>query len=395
MTLCTGVSPRQNDMAEKIWDLLTLRNQASFDGAKTFQVMQDACQWAMERYAEHLSESFYQFAGQSVRIRIVGQKLATHLVLPFSHLRMHGPSPCIPQLTIDLWDENETGICCRTNSQENVSRWTEVGAMSVEGRFVGHQLPNSVTCLDRHAQHIIGSLAWGETVFLYERGKPLTMPLTAWYSDRNVPVIHASLVSRDGQGVLFAGWSGSGKSTSSLACLQDGFDYLSEDFVGLQKLPDGSFVGYSLYNSAFVETSHLARFPTLTPYVRKAQFPSEKKSLVLLSQVFPERLKGSVPIRLLVLPRVTDLPESQIRPAAKGQALLTLGPSTLLSVPGLGTRRLDTLARLVEQVPCYWLDLGRELKSIPHCMEELLAEITHHRTASGSPYPSCPQEEKL
>jgi ABC-type multidrug transport system fused ATPase/permease subunit len=253
MTLYTGVSPRQNDMAEKIWDLFTLRDQASFNGAKTFRVMQDAFQWTLERHAEQVSESFYQFADQSVCIHIVGHKLAKHLVLPFSHLHIHGPAPHIPQLTIDLWDENETGICCRTNARENVSQWTEVGATSADGRFVGHQLPNTMTCLDRHTQHLIGSIAWGETVFLYERGKPLTMPLTTWYSDRNTPVIHASLVSRDGQGVLFAGWSGSGKSTSSLACPHDGFDYLGEDFVGLQKLPDGFFVEYSL--SKFISAS--------------------------------------------------------------------------------------------------------------------------------------------
>ncbi len=392
MTQRIGVSLQQDDMKEKIWDLWAATSQASFAGAKIFQIMQAALLWAMKKNPDQVSESFYEFAGYPVRIRIVGRELAAHFLLPFSHLRIHAPAPPTPQLTIDLWDEKATGICCRTDAQRGVLPSTEVSATSADGRFFGHHSPNTVTCFDRQTQSLIGSIAWGEAVYLYERGKPLTRPLIAWYSDRNVQVIHGGLVSQDGQGVFFGGWSGSGKSTSSLACLQDGFDYLGEDYVGLQKLQDGTFVGYSIYNSAFLETTHLARFPALAPYVQKKKFPSEEKSLVLLSQVFPERLKSSIPIRLLVLPRVMNLPESRIRPASKGNALLTLGPSTLLGVPGLGERRLDTLARLVEQVPCYWLDLGRDLRSIPRRVEELLAEITPHQAPGGSPHPSRHRE---
>jgi hypothetical protein len=372
-------------MTEKIWDLWASTNHFSFAGAEIFQNLAEAFLWAMKKNLDQVSESFYKFAGHPVRVRIVGRGLAEHLLLPVSHLQVHEPASLIPQLTIDLWDEKATGICCRTAAPAGVLQAGEVSATSTDGRFFGHHSPNTVTCFDRQTQHIIGSIAWGETVYLYERGKPLTRPLIAWYSDRNVQVIHGGLVSQDNQGILFGGWSGAGKSTSALACLHDGFDYFGEDYVGLQKLPDGTFMGYSIYNSAFLETSHLARFPALAPYIQKAKFLSEDKSLVLLSQVFPEKLKRSVPIRLLLLPRVTDLPESQIRPALKTKALLTLGPSTLLGIPGLGSRRLDVLARLVEQLPCYWLDLGHNLGSIPRCVKELVAQTTQHEAPGNSP----------
>jgi hypothetical protein len=378
-------------MTEKIWDLWASTTHTSFAGAKIFQILADAFLWAMKKNSDQVSESFYEFAGHPVCIRIIGRELAEHLLLPFSHLRIHGPVPLTPQLTIDLWDETATGIRCRTDAPEGVLQAIEVSATSADGRFFGHHSPNTVTCFDRQAQRIIGSVAWGETVYLYERGKPLTRPLIAWYSDRNVQVIHGGLVSQDGQGIFFGGWSGSGKSTSALACLHDGFDYLGEDCVGLQKLSDSTFMGYSIYNSAFLETPHLARFPALAPYVQQARFPSEDKSFVLLCQVFPERLKNSVPIGVVVLPRVIDLSESRIRPALKAKALLTLGPSTLLGLPGLGSRRLDILARLVEQLPCYWLDLGRDLGSIPRCVKEIVAQTSHHKASGNLPHSSHPE----
>jgi hypothetical protein len=43
--------------------------------------------------------------------------------------------------------------------------------------------------------------------------------------------LHAACVGRDGRGVLLMGESGSGKSTVSLLCLLDGFEFLSEDSV--------------------------------------------------------------------------------------------------------------------------------------------------------------------
>jgi hypothetical protein len=376
-------------MVEKIWDLWAATSHANFAGARIFSILRDAFLWAMKNHPDQVNESFYEFAGHPVRLRIVGRELAEHLVLPFSHLRLREPAATTPQLTIDLWDEKATGICCRTETQTGVWQSTEVSAASADGRFFGHHSPNTVTCFDRHTQHIVGAFAWSETVYLYERGKPLTRPLIAWYGDRGVQVIHGGLVSHDGQGIFFGGWSGSGKSTSALACLCDGFDYLGEDCVGLQKLPNGTFMGYSIYNSAFLETSHLARFPVLASHARKANFLSEDKSLVLLSQAFPDRLQRSFPIHALVFPRIMDLQESRIQPAAKAKALLTLGPSTLLGIPGLGSSRLDVLAQLIERLPCYWLDLGRDLGSIPRCMKQLVAQLTHRKT-SGHSLPSSP-----
>jgi hypothetical protein len=191
-------------------------------------------------------------------------------------------------------------------------------------------------------------------------------------------MIHAGLVARNGQGVLFAGKSGSGKSTSALACLCAGFHFLSEDYVAVEQRPDSSFAGHSVYNSVFLNTDHLARFPSLSRYVLPGHFPYEKKSVLLLSQVFPERLARVAPIRALVLPRlVTTVP--RVCPASKGEALLALGPSSLLQIPNrrLGMRGFATLARLVEQIPSYWLDIRRdEIDAIPYQVEKVLARVS-------------------
>jgi hypothetical protein len=342
---------------------------------RQFKVMQSAFEQAIEKNPNSLRESHYVFGGHAVRVRVVGREFAKQLSLPFSHLQLDAADRVDPRLTIDLLDENETNI--RVNSTSAGAGSEKIVAMSPDGRFVGQRRPNSLSCYDREAGRIISSVAWGDQLSIYERAKPLDRPLLEWHNEQQIQIIHAALISRQNTGILFAGKSGSGKSTSALAtCLYGRFNFLSEDFVGLQRMPDGSFVGHSIYNSVFLKTDHVGRFPILRPYVMKGM-PHEEKCFVILSRVYPDRLKRTAPIRVLVLPRVADTPQQRFRRASKGEALLALAPSSFLQIPNgrLGVRGFDKIAQLVEQVPCYWLEVGGDLTSIGHRVEELLTEL--------------------
>ncbi len=327
------------------------------------------------RHSDQVHESFYLFGNLPVRMRVVGHEIAKHITQPFAHLEADGSNVGTPQLAIDLWDESETNIRCQVGSLNGNTKFKKTTAISSDGRLVGQQLRNVLTCYDQGAQHIISAVGWGRPLSVYERWKPLARPLLEWHNDRNIQMIHASLVAQDGQGVLFSGKSGSGKSTAALACLFAGFHFLSEDYVGIQEIPGGSFVGHSLYNSVFLETDQLERFPKLTSYAMKGL--NQEKSTVVLSQVFPHRLARIVPIRALVLPRIVDTAKPKFYLASKGEALLELGPSSLLQIPNrrLGARGLNQLAQLVDTLPCYWLELGHDLASIPQCVEEILGKV--------------------
>jgi len=249
---------------------------------------------------------------------------------------------------------------------------------SRDRRFLGQHLPHTFSCLDRESGQILASIAWHDRIFIYERAKPLARLLLNWHNDRDVQVIHTGLVARQNKGLLFVGKSGSGKSTTSLACVMAGFDYVSEDYVGLQTCADGAFTGHSLYNSVFLNTGHLERFTTLAPYAIRGRPPHEEKSVVILSEVFPQQLVRAVPIRAVVMPRVIDTTDAQLHRSSKGEALLALGPSSLLQIPnrGLGAGGFQKLAQLVEQVPCFRLGVGTNLGSIPQRLEELVQEVS-------------------
>ena len=348
--------------------------EGHFSGETAFNNMRRAFGEAVAALPAELHEYFYVFAGHTVHARVVGNELARNIDRPFAHLRVHQiTSP--PELTIDIWDDNKTRQ--HPIPVDPDEGWYETTVKSMDQRFVGERLPNTFCCLDRETKHIIAAIAWHDRIFIYERAKPLRRALLNWYNDRDVQIIHTGLVARDHKGLLLVGKSGSGKSTSSLACIMGGFDYLGEDYIGLQTCPNGSFVGHSMYNSVFLETDHLGRFTELAPYAIRGRLPHEEKSVLILSQVFPQRLVRAVPIRALVVPRVGDAPDTRFEPASKGEALLALAPSSLFQVPNraLGVPGFVRLAQLVERIPCFRLELGRKLSTIPRCLDELCSEL--------------------
>jgi hypothetical protein len=309
-------------------------------------------------------------------MHVVGRELAAHITPAFSHLQTDRIASGTAQLTIELWDECATGVRCQVRFPNDGLRGTDVIATSLDQRFMVQQQPKTFACLDRITSHVVGAIDWSKPIGVYEQAKPLSKILLEWHNDHHIQIIHAGLIARQSQGILLVGKSGSGKSTSTLACVCGGFSSLSEDYVGLQRGVDGAFHGHSLYNSVFLNSHQLQQFSGLTPYVIKGR-PDEKKAAIFLSQVFPTQLERVVPIRALLILRVAPTPASRLSPASKGQALLALGPSSLLQISNpRGGRSLHTLAQLVEQVPCYWLDAGYDLPSIPRCIEEFVAERT-------------------
>jgi len=340
-----------------------------------FESMRRAFAKAKDTKPNKFSTMSFILAGQVVEMRVVGRDLAETIGSVFSHLQTNYTYSHSLRLVIELWDQRESGIPSRVVSTREDLYLHPLSIWARNGRYMVHQLQYSMMCFDRETGHTVGCTPSVQELSLYERGRPLRVPLSIWHNDQDIPVIHTGLVSKNGQGVLLAGLSGAGKSTSAITCLCAGFSYLSDDLIGLQILPDGSCMGHSIYNSTFLEPSQLTHFPPLIPHALRSKYSYEDKLLVLLSQVFESKLERVSTLKAVALPRIINSRNSGIRRASKGEALRVLAPSSLFGVPvSPGIRGFDKLAQLVERVPSYWLELGSDLREIPGCVERLLED---------------------
>lgn len=340
------------------------------NGAAEMRALRARFVQALGAHPELVHEAEYLFAGIYVRVRVVGHTLARHMHQPFEHLATEARHDS-PQLTIELWDEEETSISHPRELRDQIEGAPRL-VSSPDARYVGYLMSGSLTWFDRVEKYMVGWRASGERLWTGERSKPLTYLLPIWYHDCGILMIHAGLVALNAQGLIIGGPSGSGKTTTTLACLSAGYDFLGDDHCGLQATGNGIFVGHSFYSGARVAPKHLARFPWLACHAIPSNDPKDDKLLIPMSQVFPSQLRRSANVRAIILPHLGDRDESSIRPASKGEALLRLAPTSLIRQFGPGAGGFERLTELVNSVPSYWLEVGRDPARITSCLLELV-----------------------
>lgn len=328
---------------------------------------------AEELHPGLIHESSYRVAGATVTIRLVGHRLGATLTRALAHLSLPDAPPT-PDLLIEAWDEAETGIGTPVTRARTDPSTPGTTTVSEDGRYVVFEQATTKSVLDRSGRHIVTWVAGAERLTQYELGRPWHSELLLWQRDRGLLPVHAGFIQRDGLGVLLGGPGGSGKSTTALVCMGAGWSYLADDYVGIEARRDGGFTGHGTYCSAHLAPENLGRFPELVPNAIHGKLSREDKSLVLLSTVAGSTLAGAADIGVLALPRVVDAAETTFRPASKTEALVRLAPSSLQLLPfaGLGHSGFEALTTLVERVPTWWLELGRDRAQLPLAVGRLV-----------------------
>ncbi len=194
--------------------------------------------------------------------------------------------------------------------------------------------------------------------------------LVHWYMATGAyQPIHSGAVGDERGGVLIAGMSGSGKSTTTLSCLNSGLKLAGEDYTLAGGDPAWA---YSLYSTAKLVPDSLWRFPELQPWISNAGQLETQKALIYLQEKCPEQLTTGFPLRAIVVPKVTGRLETRLAPATVMQALMAMGPTTLLHLQGATEEAMAKMSRLVRSVPVYTLEAGTDLRQIPQVLSTLL-----------------------
>lgn len=207
----------------------------------------------------------------------------------------------------------------------------------------------------------------------WEVKAPFRHILSWWMSARRRIYLHGGAVGAGGKGVLVAGRSGAGKSTSSLACLAGGMDYLADDYCLVN--PDGQPSVSSLYNSAKLKgEADLARFPQLAADVQNSGQLEREQPFLFLYPKFARQLTGGFPIRAILFPQVTGVATPRLIPISRAAALVALAPSTMSQLPETARQSIPLMKQLVEKVPSYRLEVGPDVAEIPKAIGRFLED---------------------
>lgn len=325
-------------------------------------------------------ECTIRIAGLPVRFLFGSPLLADRLTRAFHHL----PScpGAEPALTIAAWDTASAGAPpppLPRDLDPSGPSWRRVLLDDPPLHAVFKPGPGSLSVVDRER-----SLAWywcadAASVPVWEQGTPFLHVFHHWLSSRRMQLVHAGAAGDPGGGFLFVGKSGSGKSTSTLACVAGGMQYAGDDYVVVTDDPEPTV--HALYSSGKLDDGHITRFPELASWVVNPEGPPDEKRVFFMADHAPERATTSFPLTSVLLPQVTGLPSTRLVSTPSARALAALAPSTIFQMPGAAGQELAAIAALLRQVPAYLLEAGTDLSAIAPAVRGLAV------AGAGSPRP--------
>jgi hypothetical protein len=311
----------------------------------------------------------YRVAGETVLLEFAGPALVGDILPSLEHL---APGASAPTLTVRLWDSSSTRIALPEMRWARPTR--DPTATSPPMRSARQPDSGVTSFLDEERATAYFWAPDPQSLTIADRGTPLRFILHWWMAARGSQLVHGGAVGEEDGGVLLVGKGGAGKSTTALACVGSALRFAGDDNV-LVRLTGGQFVAHALYNSAKLLHEDTHRFPAMFPAPRDGEVRSGDKTLTFVHRSNPSSVVREFPVRALLMPTIGYGPTSSIRPSGAAAALAALAPSTILSLPGSGPATLSALARIATGVPSYVLELGSDLRAVPHVIEHLLAEV--------------------
>ena len=325
----------------------------------------------MERHG--VAEVDLRFAERRVALHFAGNRLADALLGLGALDARRDDAPGETHATIALWEEHvpRAGALPFPWSLADVGPGGLVRGSGADGVVAVHETASgAITLVDSRSSVVLHRVPQRAAVPWWERAAPLRPALFWALGGERRHLVHAGAVGDDRGGVLIAGASGSGKTTVALAALVHGLGYVADDYVLLDSAAEPTAV--SLYGTAKLDGGHVRRFGTLAAAVR---FPppaaAGEKAVLDVAGAMPGSLRASLPVCAVVVPRIrggrTRL--VRVRPA---EALLALGPSTVLQMPFDGGAALAALAAVVRAVPCFALEVGDDAAELARAVDQVL-----------------------
>ncbi|MBX7181079.1 MAG: hypothetical protein K1X82_03115 [Bacteroidia bacterium] len=299
----------------------------------------------------------------------IGQSSLPFFHLALAHLQIQ--SEQLPDFIVYTIDAEESGIFLPKPCWD----WKEVDGFGViksflsAGYYADYQFESDTfTLVDPDGKR---ALQWSKSVTKlpeWERSFPFRKILYHFTKNTSCVMLHAGAVGTETGGILLAGAGGSGKSSSTLACIGSGLKYAGDDFILLDV---ETRLVYSLYNVAKLDENGLRNFPFLESYLFNKEKMPEQKGQVFLWQHFPDELVLNFPLIKIVLPKFSGNLNTLVQKANSADSLRALAPSTMALLKA-EPFYFAKLAEMVRLWPCYHLQTGTDLTQIPNQLKILL-----------------------
>ncbi len=202
-------------------------------------------------------------------------------------------------------------------------------------------------------------------------GHMFVYPITHILRGENTGLVHSAVVGLNNKGILFCGRSGKGKSTLSVTSMMAGFEYVSDDYLTIEREGNKIYT-YPIYS--MISLSH--KMYDILYDRMKGKFMSNncpKTKYIFNIAAYHDQFRKKYPIELCLFPQITDDKEPSILPCAKSLPMMQFVHSSLEQVRLLNDKQsLKNYYDMIKDLNYYQINLSKDLDKNVACLRSFL-----------------------
>lgn len=194
--------------------------------------------------------------------------------------------------------------------------------------------------------------------------------------------LHSAMVVYKDKGILLAGVSGAGKTTTSLRLIRRGFHFISDDQI-LLTFRQRRFIAHSHARPLYLSQDNQPFFPELKTLWHQLPIRNLKRkktvSLNLLDRLFPGRRKTKAGVHYLLFPHVVSSGKTALKQLNPGHAFdillqMEMNDGTLMLQDKTAVEtQLNRLSELCNKIPSYRYIINKNDSEFDRPLKRLLS----------------------
>lgn len=192
----------------------------------------------------------------------------------------------------------------------------------------------------------------------------------------NSALVHGAVVGIDNKGILFCARGQRGKSTLAVLSMMQDFDYVSDDYLILEKEGDDLY-SYPIYSIITLSP----RMYNELYHDLKGRFVSNnarRDKYVINIDDYHDSFRDKYPIKICMFPQIVSDEKPSIVPCKKGQAIVQLVHSTINQLED--TYDIKTIRKLISFIKdfdFYQINLCSDISANVECLKQFSSKINN------------------
>ncbi len=314
---------------------------------------------------------YYDVAGTTICLEFASDSMIGILTPAIEHLKVAQTDN--PDCTIHIWDTESSGIemipppCEKSHFTDRGDIW---GFNSKRIKTAFHWSEFSVNVMDMASNRGVYWVNKPKQLPYWVYSSPLRTMFNWWMEKNGGQLLHAAAVGTDEGAVLITGKGGVGKSTTALACLNAGMNYLADDYLIVKNEPAPTV--FSLYNTGKLNRGEKTKFSKLRKFAGPLIQEDQEKDVLFFYPELKDQILKSLPVKAILEPEIKHQRETLFKNISYWRIQRAVSFTTMSQLPGVGQHTHDFINRLCSSIPSYRLEPGTEIAEIPVAISKFI-----------------------